>query len=127
MPCALALSSTALPVPLSRMTPTNGCLPPPPELPELPELLDFPHAARPPSTTTPAVATARMPLRMQRVLSGMRRTRRRARLKTNGCLDVVIVVPGNVFPLASRSQGAYVAKFVVGRNNSATRLGRTVA
>src|SRR5437763_991522 len=51
-----------------RITPTNGALPPaPPELPA--ELFDLPHAARPPSTTAPAVATARMPLRMHGFLS----------------------------------------------------------
>src|SRR6266536_2198263 len=45
-----------------RMTPTNGCL----LLPEVPlEPPELPHAASPPSATAPAVATARIPLRMR--------------------------------------------------------------
>src|SRR2546430_7153168 len=58
-----------------RMTPMYGALAPP-ELPPL-GVLDLPHAARLPSVRTPAVATARIPLRMHGSFQVMRRTGRR--------------------------------------------------
>src|SRR5258708_39665443 len=74
-----------------RMTPTNGVL----ALPLAPELAvpsDLPHADRPPATTSPAAAKARIPLRICTGPFGVCAARGGGRVVLFGCF--VRVSPG---------------------------------
>src|SRR5262249_37294936 len=118
-----------------RMTPTNGAL----ALPLEPDdgVLELPQAARPPATTSPAAARARIPLRICTGPFGVCAARGGGRVGRSLCLSGLhrtlwfaiwpgepshepIVVPGNVFRRQWPAQDDLRVKFVAGSNNSAT-------
>src|SRR5215468_204979 len=120
-----------------RMTPMSGVLAaglePEPAL----LLLELPHADRPPATTSPAAAKARIPLRICTGPFGVCAAPGGGRVVHSCLVRLVagpagartgpgrpsrepIVVPGNVFRRHTPAQDDSRVKFVVGSNNSAT-------